>query len=182
MIYIIKKIDKIIIKILVNNYFIMDTEVIEDSEMYVWLGKMLNTHFFIHTVSSEQWSENISLGLYNCLIHNKFITSPEENIIIFTINKINGQIKCIVVSHETIAEKIRVDSDNLENIFPILFKHERSNLIAIQYYYDNPRYSYYELADNIVMWKTILKNIPTEKIDICEIVYGVSNKPLINII
>ena len=48
-------------------------EIIESSEIYVWLGKMLNTHFFIHTVSSDEWNENISLGLYNCLIHNKFI-------------------------------------------------------------------------------------------------------------
>jgi len=155
----------------------MDNEVLENNEIYVWLGKMLNTHFFMHTVSSEQWSENISLGLYNCLIHNKFITSPDENVIIYTFNKINGQIKCIVVTHELAKEKIKLDAINLGDMLPVLLKHERSELVAVIYYYENPRYSLFEIADSKIMWQTIIKDIPIEKVDICEIVYGMTIKP-----
>ena len=157
----------------------MDTEVLENSEIYAWLGKMLNTHFFIHTVSSEQWDENISLGLYNCLMHNKFITSSDENIVIYTVNKNNGQVKCIAVSHQLFEDKFKVDANNLGEIFPHILKQERNDLVAIQYFYDNPRYSLFELDNCKKMWENILKDCPANKINVCEIVYGMTNKPFV---
>ena len=147
---------------------------IEYNEDFYWLGKQHTTHFFLHKISSPNWTVEISLQIYNCLIHNKFITSPDENIVIYTINQ--NRICCIGISHTTSEINFKVSSKNLEEFFPTLVNTDRKDLIGIRYYYDNPRYSYYELENVNKFWQSIFSNIP-KNIKIEEIIYGATSKP-----
>ena len=81
----------------------------DDSEQYIFLGKKGNTHFWLHTVNSTNFNEEISYQIYNVMINEKMIQSYSEDVVIYEFS-LNKPPLGIIITH---------DKNELETIYPV---------------------------------------------------------------
>jgi hypothetical protein len=104
-------------------------------EQYIFFGDQDDTLFFLHTIYDyalfkDQRFGGISNQLYNCLIHDKFIISPNKNVIIYEINLNKKIINVISIQHEK-GIFVEFDKENLENQLIRLVNLERNHEIYV---------------------------------------------------
>ena len=122
-------------------------------EIYIYIGMLQNTMFFMHTVKSDNFNIDISLGISDFCGTN--------NIVIFEFN--NNKWKVISISNEQVQYSI----DNLEVLLPELLKNYLDYFSCIKFDYD--RNGFQELYCNFapIIFLDVMEGHPT----IEEIVY-----------
>ncbi len=142
-------------------------------EIYIYLGNQTNTYFFIHTIYNDKFTEEISHQIYNVLINDDMIISPDENVIIYEINK-NNKVNIICIQHSSKKYSHQFYKNNLEEFFSVLISKERNDIYAIKYNYETKAYySYY--IDDIDIFKNIFSSF-RDKIKIDNFYYVITTK------
>ena len=137
-------------------------------ETYIFLGTQSRTHFFIHTQSSDQYKIDIPSQIYNVLIHEKFITDPADNVIIYHYNKKN-KCELIIISHGTNPNNNKFSKENIESFFEVLVNADRNNSLVIVYDYVKGYYATYyidmvlPISNELKFTNSSLINIVTVK-------------------
>jgi hypothetical protein len=144
------------------------------SDLYFLLGIQNNTYFFIHTVASTEFQNEISHQIYNVLISNKQIVDKESNVIIYEF-PLDGSCHIVSISHSNRLIKPIYTLANLETFLPILLRYsqETTNMIVIEYDYIIGGYKSFCIPEKIV-----LTEIPNERLKIDGIEYVYTTKEL----
>lgn len=112
-------------------------------EQYIYYGCQQSIYFFIHTITSDEFNHDISGQIYNCMINETMITSPDKTVIIYDIGKDKTDV--VVTQHEKIRKNFSIP--NLEDQFIRLVnstKKDEDKLI-FSYEYDAGVFFTYEV-------------------------------------
>ena len=133
-------------------------------EQYIYLGQQDSTLFFLHTIYNQDlFKDGISDQIYNCLVNDKFIESPDNNVIIYEINPSTYTTDAICIQHSTKKEIVNFDEESLQDQLQRLVGLDRNyEIYIIAYDYEkNEYYSY--LKDLFISGsqidKVIIENI-----------------------
>jgi hypothetical protein len=110
-------------------------------ENYIFLGTQLNTHFFLNISTNVNYTVDIPSQIYNVLIHEKFISRCDENVIIYSINK---KCEIIIIQHDNNPNNVIFYKDNLDMFLNILLDEYKKNYYIITYDYDKKYYKTYD--------------------------------------
>ncbi len=149
----------------------------DDSEIYLFLGTRLSTHFFFHSIYNKNFNDKISYQIYNTLINNEFITDPVENVIIYEFDLDKNICYVICIYHFSNPKLKEFSKTSLEDLFQTLILTEREELYIIKYnYYDECYFTYFTCGDI----DFILNNeYPKTKLEINNIYNILTSKPFI---
>jgi hypothetical protein len=121
---------------------------LDDGELYIYLGAQNNTFFFLHTIyNTEKFKQEMSYQIYNTLIHEKYIQSPNQNVIVFDVNKTDGTCTAVCMQHYEAEKKLLFRKENLERFFPALIKAKKKDLFFVKYDYNINGYLTYEIEN-----------------------------------
>ena len=116
----------------------------DTTEVYIFLGLQHRTHFYIHTIHSEQFDPAITYQLYNVLIQEKQIVCPRDNVVVYELCMRSNNCNIIIITHATNPSNPRISKENLAEFFPVLVGAPRDDLSVIKYDYSKKAYlSYY---------------------------------------
>ena len=118
------------------------------SEIYISLGVLKNTCFYLHEVSpenSEKFDSDISAGLISFCELN--------NVVIF---EFNNKWRVISISDEVIEYSI----ENLEIMLPALIKAYEDKFSCIEYYYDKKGYQELICPIAPIMFLNVMEGTP----------------------
>ena len=139
-------------------------------ETYIFLGTQLNTHFFLHMTDEEKYIIDIPAQIYNVLIHDKFITDPTENVVIYSFNK---KCEIIIIQHTDNKKNNRFSKNNLESFFEILLEAPKDIPFVIIYFYEKSFYKTFQTGSEL--------SVPNGfKFNNSRVVSIVTLKPIVN--
>ncbi len=116
-------------------------QVLLDMEIYIYLGVLNDTYYFIHDIGNyDLFNEDISLDIYGWLMMVKFI-NPTKNIVIFELQKskvIYIQNSETETTYENFSERFtslaKLDRNIDDIIYVIIYNYKRDDYIVC---YDN---------------------------------------------
>lgn len=114
-------------------------------ENFILLGYFGNTHFIQHCdTRNEIFTHLISCEIYNELFKNKILTSPTDNVVIYSINSYKKEYKIISIQNAMEPGYV-FDVAILSSFYPDLLRNKSLNLKNIRYEYKNNSYHYQEI-------------------------------------
>jgi hypothetical protein len=145
------------------------------SEQYIYLGKLLNTYFFIHSICDSKFTQTISNILYDALAINQYIEDSNENVIIYELNDKTNQITITTIQHILKDEYSYFVLKNLSETFLKLIKAPRNDLFVVEYNYESKCYKIFELPKIPKEIEILLLNSPNIVSDFTNINEAFSN-------
>lgn len=145
------------------------------SEQYIYLGKLLNTYFFIHSISYSKFTQTISNVLYDALASNQYIEDSNENVVIYELNEKTNQMTITAIQHVLKDEHVRFVLKNLSETFLRLIKAPRDDLFVVEYNYESKCYKIFELPKIPQEIEILLLNSPNVVSDFIKINEAFSN-------
>ncbi len=147
-------------------------------ELFIYLGHISYTHFFIHTQYAkniqEDEIEQMSSQIYNMMIHETMI-KINDKVCIFNVDINKNFVHVVITNHFTFKET-KYDKESLKLAFKRLIQAKRSEIMTIKY--DGEKYLLYEFPGQLPATdKSIVDNIFV-KSDINKISYNISIKPI----
>ena len=166
------------------------TDNIDNNEIYIKLGKINNTHYFIHTirgsVKDNLFQKPISYEILNIMINDCLINSSDENVVIYEFSKKNTDIIYIFHKNTTTTKTILDDivckinlETTFENLINNLLSTDMPYLYVVKYDYEKKIYLTYNLPNENIcenITEKISGNVFTENIS--KIIKIMSIKPI----
>lgn len=120
-----------------------------NNEVYFFLGTLPaehlesetqnKTHFFVHRVNNnEKFKFDVSVQIFNSLINDDLICSPDENVVIYEIYPTKTDVTFI--QHIKASVVASISKEDLQKFLNELIIAERPELYLIKYNYDSDLY------------------------------------------
>ena len=138
----------------------------DDSEQYIFLGKKGNTYFWLHTVNSTNFNEEISYQIYNVMINEKMIQSYSDDIVIFEFS-LNKPPLGIIITHDKNELGTIYPVNELKKVFGYLTEADRSEMFVVKYDYTKKCYLSYEFPGNTINKINIDESIELDIVNVC---------------
>ena len=128
----------------------------ENSEIYIYLGKNENNHYFLHKIHyPNHFNLEISQQIYNVLIAHKYIFDENENVFIMEITENFEYYLMTTVQHEEKKEIITYTKENFKNLdIYEMFNLQKEKTLVIKYVYEVGAFFWYELDIDLmaIVW------------------------------
>jgi hypothetical protein len=121
-----------------------------ENEIYIYIGSVSSTHFFLHIVGSESFRFGISHNIMDVLIDDMAITNTDDVIVVYEVGR-SGNMYCVCIRHNERGNDVdtNLEKNELENILVELMGHEKDKMYVILYNYDTCTYTPCKSDDGI---------------------------------
>lgn len=153
------------------------------SEIYIFLGLQQSTYFFSHFIANDNFKNEISSQIYNVLINDNQIISPDENVIIYDFNPKNNTCDIVCLTHMLNSNpNVKFYKDNLEDFYSNLISAQRTDLYVVEYDYEKKAYLNYMIDEPLQLdaFNNIKKNMPDSKLSINNVFQWKTTKPIVS--
>lgn len=124
----------------------------ENSEIYIYLGKKENNHYFLHKINNDiKFSLNISQKIYNVMIAHKHIFEETDNVFILEVtDNFNYYLMSAIQHEDNIGKKIYTCHDFNCLKIKEMFNIDREKTLVIKYDYGVEAFFWYELDIDLI--------------------------------